>query len=285
MKVIIPNLFTCFNLLCGCMGIVFACNGHMLWSSYLIGMAVVADFLDGFLARLLKAESDFGKQLDSLADMVTFGVLPGVMLYQFISIGFGEYYLLPEERDTGNFLLALTGMLIPLCAALRLAKFNVDTKQSTSFLGLPTPAAAIFVGSFPVIMETQFSLNFYFPLYADAMGVLQKMYHWDWMDVAVVQTLFNPWFYIWVSVIIALLFVLRIPMISFKFKSIKWADNKVRYLFLFLCLLMVGITFLPYSPWVRMPYLDYILIPLIVILYLLVSVINNLFRKKNEIQS
>lgn len=285
MKVIVPNLFTCLNLLCGCMGIVFACNGHMLWSSFLIGIAVVADFLDGFLARLLKAETGFGKQLDSLADMVTFGVLPGIMLYQFISIGFGEYYLLPEERNTGSLLLALTGMLLPLCAALRLAKFNVDTKQSASFLGLPTPAAAIFIGSFPVIMEVQFNLNFYYPVSADAAEVLRNIYFWDWMDVAVVQTLFNPWFHVWVAVVIALLFVLRIPMFSFKFKSFRWADNKVRYLFIFLCLLLGALTVLPYFFYLYLPYLDYVLIPLIVILYFVVSVINNLFKKKNEIQS
>src|SRR5687767_11262435 len=154
----IPNFITCLNLLCGCIGIVFAFEGNLIWSAYMVGIAAVLDFLDGFAARMLKVYSDMGKQLDSLADMVTFGMLPGVVMYHLIyfSLENGSVSLdLSDSRLPGQHLtvnpytayLPYFAFLIPVFSAIRLARFNLDSRQSDSFIGLPTPANAIFIVS------------------------------------------------------------------------------------------------------------------------------------------
>ena len=130
---IIPNSITALNLLTGCVGIIFALRGELEIASSLIWLAALFDFLDGLLARSLKAFSDLGKQLDSLSDMVSFGVLPGMILFQLI----------------GTDPLQFLALLIPVASAFRLAKFNIDENQSDSFLGLPTPANAILVSGLP----------------------------------------------------------------------------------------------------------------------------------------
>ncbi|QSE97937.1 CDP-diacylglycerol--serine O-phosphatidyltransferase [Fulvivirga lutea] len=135
----IPNLITCSNLLCGCLGIVFAFQGNLEWSVYSIWAAMVFDFLDGFTARMLKVSSDIGKQLDSLADMVTFGLLPAVFLFHLFS------------DDAGY--LAYLSFLVAVFSAFRLAKFNVDDSQSDSFVGMPTPANALFISSLLFVFQ------------------------------------------------------------------------------------------------------------------------------------
>ena len=139
MKKHIPNILTLSNLLAGCIGLVYAFNGNLVYASYAIWIAAIFDFLDGFSARMLKVSSPIGKELDSLADMVTFGVLPSVILFQMIG---NQPY---EYLSYGAFILALF-------SALRLAKFNVDTEQTTTFIGMPTPAAAFFVSGLPFWM-------------------------------------------------------------------------------------------------------------------------------------
>lgn len=136
MKKHIPNTITLANLLSGCIGIVFAFQGNLIYAAYAIWIAAMFDFFDGFSARMLKVSSPIGKELDSLADMVTFGVLPSVILFKMIATAPSSYI------GYGVFVLALF-------SALRLAKFNIDTKQSTSFIGIPTPAAAFFVSGLP----------------------------------------------------------------------------------------------------------------------------------------
>ena len=123
----IPNSITCLNLISGCIAIVMAFKGCYGWASIAIAAAAVFDFLDGAMARLMKAYSAVGKELDSLSDLVSFGVAPAAMVYN----------ILPEEYSW----IAIS---IPVCGALRLARFNVDTRQTTSFIGLPIPANAIF---------------------------------------------------------------------------------------------------------------------------------------------
>ena len=123
----IPNSITCLNLISGCIAIVMAFKGCYGWASIAIAAAAVFDFLDGAMARLMKAYSAVGKELDSLSDLVSFGVAPAAMVYN----------ILPEESSW----IAIS---IPVCGALRLARFNVDTRQTTSFIGLPIPANAIF---------------------------------------------------------------------------------------------------------------------------------------------
>jgi CDP-diacylglycerol--serine O-phosphatidyltransferase len=140
MKKHIPNILTLSNLFAGCIGLVFAFDGNLIYASYAIWIAAIFDFFDGFSARMLNVSSPIGKELDSLADMVTFGVLPSMILYQMI-----ESHPIPN-LGYGAFILALF-------SALRLAKFNVDTRQSTTFIGMPTPAAAFFVSGLPFWME------------------------------------------------------------------------------------------------------------------------------------
>ena len=161
----IPNLFTLLNLVFGCLAIVFILqNGititvssdgtqlldipEKIWmASLFIGLAAVVDFLDGFVARLFKASSEMGKQLDSLADLVSFGVAPGMILYQFLRLSLAQ-------EDGGvdiSFIWLLPAFILPVAAAWRLARFNLDTEQSFSFKGLPVPAAGIFVAALPLI--------------------------------------------------------------------------------------------------------------------------------------
>ncbi len=147
----IPNALTCGNLLCGCAGIAAVLlRNELVLASYLIGLAAVLDFLDGFIARLLKAYSPIGKDLDSLADMVTFGVLPGVIVFKLLS----NYLNFDPATDLGTaILLPHAAFIIPVFSALRLAKFNIDTRQTDSFIGVPTPANTLLIASIPLILQ------------------------------------------------------------------------------------------------------------------------------------
>jgi CDP-diacylglycerol--serine O-phosphatidyltransferase len=136
MKKHIPNTITLANLLAGCIGIVYTFNDNLVYAAYAIWIAAVFDFFDGFSARLLKVSSPIGKELDSLADMVTFGALPSFMLFKMMD-------------GASNEIITYVAFLLALFSALRLAKFNVDTRQSTTFIGMPTPAAAFFVSGLP----------------------------------------------------------------------------------------------------------------------------------------
>ena len=136
MKKHIPNTITLANLLAGCIGIVYTFNDNLVYAAYAIWIAAVFDFFDGFSARLLKVSSPIGKELDSLADMVTFGALPSFMLFKMMT-------------EANNEVLTYAAFSLALFSALRLAKFNVDTRQATTFIGMPTPAAAFFVSGLP----------------------------------------------------------------------------------------------------------------------------------------
>jgi CDP-diacylglycerol--serine O-phosphatidyltransferase len=143
----IPNFITSLNLAAGFMAVIFAANDDLVAASYLILAAMIFDFMDGFSARLLKAYSDIGKELDSLADVVSFGVAPAMIIYKLISVR-GSLFTAGSDAtfsQTGSLLLNIIPVLMPVCAALRLAKFNIDTEQKTSFKGLPTPANALAV--------------------------------------------------------------------------------------------------------------------------------------------
>ena len=139
----IPNAITLLNLLSGIFSIYFGMEGNLLFSAYCIFIAAVFDFFDGFAARLLHAKSDIGEQLDSLADVVSFGVAPGFIMFHMIKLSLG----LDFESSLPFF-----GFIIPLFSALRLAKFNVDENQTDSFIGIPTPAVALLIASFPLII-------------------------------------------------------------------------------------------------------------------------------------
>ena len=200
-KELIPNTLTSFNLLCGCIGIVFSFNGQLEYAASMIWVAGIFDFLDGFSARILKVSSEIGKQLDSLADMVTFGVLPGIILYQLIA-----------ETNTSEY-LPYSAFIIVIFSAIRLAKFNIDTRQSDTFIGLPTPANAFCISAFPFMIE---SLD----------GVSGKLLS----VILVIYVLLFSW-----------LLIAEIKMLALKFKSMGWSGNEIRWLFIALSIpLLIG---------------------------------------------
>jgi CDP-diacylglycerol--serine O-phosphatidyltransferase len=197
----IPNFITSLNLAAGFTSIIFAANGDLPAASWLILAAMVFDFFDGFSARLLKAYSEIGKELDSLADVVSFGVAPAFIIYRLLVPALYDTTL--SEGITG--ILIYVPVLMPVCAALRLAKFNIDNTQATSFKGLPTPANAIAVISV-VIAVTYGSL----PLLKSLSG--------------------SPAALIVYSIILSILMVTRLPLVSLKFKNLKFKGNEGRYI-------------------------------------------------------
>src|SRR5690606_34459153 len=149
MKKHIPNAITCMNLFCGCLAVYFSFHGNLVLAAYLVGLAAVLDFMDGMLARLLRAYSEIGKQLDSLADMVSFGFVQGVLMIHLLQT---SLYRQSSILCISPIVVLFFGFLITIFSAVRLSKFYIDTRQTTSFMGMPTPACAIFVSSLPGVL-------------------------------------------------------------------------------------------------------------------------------------
>jgi CDP-diacylglycerol--serine O-phosphatidyltransferase len=234
----IPNLLTLGNLLAGCIGIVFVMQGNLLWASYCIGISLVCDFFDGFLARLLHAYSEIGKQLDSLADMVSFGVLPSFMLLHLVEKSCTSlcYYGL------GGFYKPYMVFALALASAYRLAKFNIDTRQTDQFIGVPTPANGLFIASIPVILHFQPEFASYF-------------LHFNGLLIY--------------AIIMSYLMVSELPLMAFKFKSFEWNANQMRYIFLIFCV-------------INLILLKFVAIPLIVISYILLSGVIFIFNSRKK---
>ncbi len=197
-------------------------------------IACVFDFLDGFVARALKQGSPMGKELDSLADMVTFGVVPGMVMFEML-----RFTATPAEvwgQDQWKFCLPYLGFLIPLFSGLRLAKFNVDTNQSDSFIGLPTLANALLVCGLPLMFNLQnteyFSYNGFTYLVNDY--VPNTMVTVRAISYSLMEFWHSQWTLIGVTVVLSILLISPIPMFSFKVKSMKWKGNEIRYIFLIL---------------------------------------------------
>ncbi len=264
----IPNAITCGNLLCGCLAIVKAFEGDLVWAAYLVGIALVLDFFDGFTARLLKVASPIGKDLDSLADMVTFGVVPGIVMFQIMSFSHNSLYTFDFGPSLKYFAFA-----IPVFSAIRLAKFNNDTRQSDSFIGLPTPANAIVICSIPLIFAFQNSTN-------GLMQEISQNFNGNYTPIKEEFVLGNIVFgekvLLWslnqyalclVSLIMSLLLVAPLPLLALKFKNFGWADNKMRFILIGLVVICIAV-------------FQFIGIPLAIILYILLSVINNIINKQ-----
>jgi CDP-diacylglycerol--serine O-phosphatidyltransferase len=205
MKQHIPNAITCLNLLTGCVGIVLAFQGQLVYAGYAIIIAAAFDFIDGLTARLLKTYSEIGKDLDSLADVVSFGVLPSVIVY----------HLFLQAPQLGNLstYLNYSAFLIAIFSALRLAKFNTDERQTDNFIGLPTPANALLIASIPrILLESGSFLSAY---------------------------ILNPFFLFVFSLGTGFLLVMEIPLFSLKFRSLRISDNLFRYILLFSGLIFI----------------------------------------------
>jgi CDP-diacylglycerol---serine O-phosphatidyltransferase len=193
----LPNFLTCCNLLCGCFGIVFLLEDRGIPAAYFVWAACVFDFLDGFVARLLKVSSPIGKELDSLADVVSFGVLPAMVMYKLIG------------TTTSMESLPYLGFTIAAFSALRLAIFNIDTRQTESFIGLNTPANTLFITSLPLLPSN------------------------------VTAWLYQDWLLVLITMIFSLLLVSPIEIFALKFKNFSWQDNKIRFTFLLLAVLLI----------------------------------------------
>lgn len=272
----IPNFITCLNLVAGCFSLIYAANADFVWSSYCIFIAVLFDFLDGFTARLLNVQSDIGKQLDSLADMVTFGVAPGLLLYHFLTAITSIKSMVLDNSSTLTPLLdrqssvvedvfPFIAFLIPVFAAIRLAKFNIDEEQQFEFKGLASPGCALFIAG---------SILFIAPM-LDTIKISIG-------EVGVDQKSIAPYLFELISYCIgfgcltmASLMLVPVRMFSFKFKSSGWKNNEIRFTFLALSTLVIFWSFLMGNIFVS--------VPIIILLYILLSVAKNLFTKKNEI--
>ena len=255
----IPNTITSLNLLCGCFAIVAAFNGQLTWSALLIGLSAIFDFFDGMVARLLHVHSEIGKQLDSLADVISFGLVPGIIMFQFISADLGDNNILIQERSINHLLIASIAFIIPVLSAVRLAKFNIDPRQSDSFIGVPTPANAILIGSLVLIMDLQLGLDIYDP---DS-----NLTHLTSYKALIANALYNPYFLCCISILMSILLVSEIPLFALKFKNLSWTDNKIRFLFI---LISAGLLLS----------LKLIALPIIIVIYILLSIINNFASAK-----
>jgi CDP-diacylglycerol---serine O-phosphatidyltransferase len=235
MKKHIPNTISLLNMLSGCIAVVYAFEDRLCISAGLIFLAALFDFLDGFFARILKVQSPAGKELDSFSDLISFGLAPAVIIFVLISKGL----LAVEDRWIITDVLPFVAFLITLYSAIRLAKFNTDTRPKDRFYGLPTPANAILIGSLPLILH-QNSILF---------GVSPEP----------LQTLIrSPLFLVLLTLVLSSLLISNISLISLKFYSFRWSENKVQYLFLFTSLLLLLMFF-------------YAGIPLLIIAYFLFS--------------
>jgi CDP-diacylglycerol--serine O-phosphatidyltransferase len=252
----IPNLFTLLNLVFGCLAIIFILqqgvmllplndngeimllpqqlqnNPEKIWmASLFIGLAAVIDFLDGFVARFFNASSEMGKQLDSLADLVSFGVAPGLIIYQFLRLSTAQS---SGGLDT-SIIWLIPSLVIPCAAAWRLARYNLDKSQSYSFKGLPVPAVGMFVGSLPLI-------------------------YWNINQQWVIDLLLNKWFLYGLIVLLSYLMVSTIPLMSLKFRNFGLKDNLPKYI---LALISLAAIFI--FTWISVPViiLTYVLLSLL----------------------
>ena len=236
----IPNIITSLNLLCGCVAVLFAVSGDLISASFFVFFGIFFDFFDGLAARLLNAHSDVGLEFDSLADMITSGVAPAIVMVQLLSESFfGQPLNITETFSADGWNMGMTnylpliGLLIAIASGYRLAKFNVDTRQTTSFIGLPTPANALLILSLPLILHFQ-------PL--------------EWVE----EILRNKWFLIGLTIVSSMLLNAELPLFGLKFKTWDFKSNAIRYVFLAVCsVLLVSLKF--------------IAIPLIILTYILLS--------------
>ncbi len=201
----VPNLFTSLNLVCGVVGTYLVLNGKIQTAIILMFVAAVFDFFDGFLARLLKVSGELGKQLDSLADLISFGLVPGAMIFVLQKDLIAEFAT-PESMSVVQWFYILIPIMIPVFSALRLAKFNIDERQHTEFIGVPTPANALFLASLAWTLT----------------------YRPD----GFLSVINNPIIISVIAIVFSLLLVSEIRLFALKFKSFSWGANKLRYIFL-----------------------------------------------------
>ena len=226
----LPNLMTLANLFCGCLAIASIFNGELTTASMFIFIAALLDFGDGFVARKFNAYSELGKQLDSLADMVSFGLVPGLMLYVIFVMGSTKYDFDPTLMMMGQYFM----FMVTIFSCLRLAMFNIDTRQSSYFIGVPTPANTLMIICIPFILAD------------DTWGLSPYIYH--------------PLFLVVFAGISSYLLVAEIPLLALKFKSFDWNVNKGVYLLLIVSIICILL-------------LKFVAAPIILLFYVILSLI------------
>lgn len=238
----IPNTITLLNLLSGTIAVIFAVQGDLVSAAIFVGAGIFLDFFDGLAARLLDVKSDLGLQLDSLADMVTSGVVPGIVMFQLFSSALREPGEVTEHWEEASTLLewdfplfALSGLLVTLASGYRLAKFNLDERQTDSFIGLPTPANALLILSLPLILIFQ-------------------------PQPFAVALIMNPWFLGGLILFSCYMLNAEVSLFALKFRTWNFSENKLRYLFLLCCIALLI-------------FLQFLAIPLIIIGYVLLSLL------------
>lgn len=231
MKKQIPNFITLLNLFCGSIAVIFAVNGNMKLTAIFVFLGIFFDFFDGLLARKLKVEGELGLQLDSLADMVTSGLVPGLVMFYLFN-------LVNTEASNLNNYLPYFGLLITLASAYRLAKFNISTNQTNSFIGLPTPANALLILSLPLIIEFQNK---------DIMNAI----------------ILNKWFLIGVTLLSSYLLNSNLKLLALKFKTWNFKGNAARYMLIILSIVLLVI-------------FKFAAIPLIIASYIIISLIHSI---------
>lgn len=248
MKKHIPNAITLSNLFCGCVATIFAVNNNFVAAAFFVFLGIFFDFFDGFFARKLNVQSDLGLQLDSLADMVTSGLVPGIIMFKLLGLLDSNWGNTPNNsmlqslfEITESGFLPLLGIAITLASAYRLAKFNIDTEQQSYFKGLPTPANALLIISLPLIIEFQNS---------DIINAI----------------ILNKWFLVILTLVSCYILNADIKLFALKFKNYSFKDNALRYIFILLCMVLLIV-------------LQFAAIPVIILLYIIMSVLDNLTSK------
>ncbi len=233
----IPNAITCCNLLSGCISIVLMCNGYAVAAGAMIFLAAVFDFFDGFAARLLKAYSPLGAQLDSLSDVVSFGVAPSFIIYYYLNqtVGF---------EIAGFNIVPFVAFFLAVFAELRLAKFNIDDRQTTSFIGLPTPAMGLFVASLPFTLQNE-NLAF------------------------MANNMSNTYFLVAIVGIFSYLMVSEIPFFSLKVKNLKFKENI--HIYILAVFAVAAFIFLGFAA-----------IPFVMLFYIVLSFFNDIKSQRHK---
>lgn len=250
MKRHIPNLITLMNLFCGSVAVVFAVLNQLELAAFFVFLGIIFDFFDGLAARVLNVKSDFGIQLDSLADMVTSGLVPGIVMFQLLGMSMSGGWNVDISSQAANDTfwvglkvapLPFLGFLITLASAYRLAKFNIDENQVSSFMGLPTPANAILILSLPLIL----------------------LYHSnDFLNGIIL----NQWFLIGVTLFSAYLLNSKIELFALKFENWNFKDNSQRYIFIIVSLVLLMT-------------MKFLAVPAIISFYILSSLVGNMGNK------
>jgi CDP-diacylglycerol--serine O-phosphatidyltransferase len=240
MKVHLPNALTSCNLFSGCIAAVLVFRNHLEYAAYLVFLSDFFDLLDGMAALKVSANSEFGKQLDSLADMVSFGFVPGAVMFKLLQMSEMDLFFSNENVIR---IIQFIPFLITVFSALRLAKFNLDKRQTNSFIGLPTPANTLLIVSFPLILS-------------------QLPGRFD-------EIILNPYILLIITGICSFLLVAEIPLFSMKFKTLDLKDNIYQYVLVVIALVLF-------------PIFLFAAIPVVIILYIFLSVIQNFIQARTS---